>query len=124
MQSDTRSSLPRAALATPGDFETPRPPEARSRRDTLRARLTGPRLLRVAATLLRSVRPVLRIGGRTIVTRHEDVREVLRAMGLAGNSPVRVCRQGEPCIVEVRTTRVGLARAIAERLQARPAPTS
>jgi cytochrome P450 len=38
----------------------------------------------VAATLLRSVRPVLRIGGRTIVTRHEDVREVLERADLFG----------------------------------------
>lgn len=47
-------------------------------------------------------------------------RDMLRAMGLTDQAPVRVCRQGEPCIVQVRTTRVGLSRAIAELLHTVP----
>jgi Fe2+ transport system protein FeoA len=50
----------------------------------------------------------------------EEDRRLLAAMGLSDHSPVRICRQGEPCIVEVRTTRVGIARSIAERLHAEP----
>jgi len=48
-------------------------------------------------------------------------RELLRAMGVGSDAPVRVCRQGEPCIVEVRSTRVGLSRAIAALLHTVPA---
>jgi Fe2+ transport system protein FeoA len=40
----------------------------------------------------------------------------LRAIGLTRTAKFRVCRRGEPCIIQVRSTRVGLARAIADRI--------
>ena len=40
----------------------------------------------------------------------------LRAIGLTRTAEFRVCRRGEPCIIQVRSTRVGLARAIADRI--------
>lgn len=40
--------------------------------------------------------------------------EVLRALGLAGGAPFRVCRQGDPCIIQVRSTRIGLSRSVAD----------
>ncbi len=40
----------------------------------------------------------------------------LRAIGLTRTAQFRVCRRGEPCIIQVRLTRVGLARAIADRI--------
>jgi Fe2+ transport system protein FeoA len=40
----------------------------------------------------------------------------LRAIGLTRTAQFRVCRRGEPCIIQVRSTRVGLARAIADRI--------
>jgi Fe2+ transport system protein FeoA len=40
----------------------------------------------------------------------------LRAIGLTRAAQFRVCRRGEPCIIQVRSTRVGLARAIADRI--------
>jgi hypothetical protein len=54
----------------------------------------------------------------------EEVSRLLRAMGLRPQAVVRVCRLGEPCIVEVTTggttcgesggcCRIGLARALA-----------
>lgn len=54
----------------------------------------------------------------------------LQAMGLRANSRVRVCRLGEPCIVEVvgrggMSRRIGLARGIASRVVVGPAePTA
>lgn len=58
---------------------------------------------------------------------------MLRAMGLRPNATIRVCRLGEPCIVEVMTggvvredcgrpdcrCRIGLARPLAERVRVR-----
>lgn len=41
---------------------------------------------------------------------------LLRALGLTDRSLVRVCKAGEPCIVQVRTTRIGLSRVVAERV--------
>ena len=40
----------------------------------------------------------------------------LRAIGLTRTARFRVCRRGEPCIIQVRSTRVGLAQAIADRI--------
>jgi Fe2+ transport system protein FeoA len=41
---------------------------------------------------------------------------LLSAIGLTRTAQFRVCRRGEPCIVQVRSTRVGIARAIADRI--------
>lgn len=55
-------------------------------------------------------------------------RAMLRAMGLACNATVRLCRAGEPCIVAVMSggdaggrvggdcCRIGLARPLAEKI--------
>lgn len=40
----------------------------------------------------------------------------LRALGLTRTSEFRVCQNGEPCIVQVRSTRIGLSRAVADRI--------
>lgn len=50
-----------------------------------------------------------------------DEMRLLAAMGLSDRSQLRICRQGEPCIVQVRATRVGIARAVARRLHTNPA---
>lgn len=41
---------------------------------------------------------------------------LLQAMGLVTGSRLVVRVSGDPCIVEVRTTRIGLARSVADRL--------
>lgn len=58
----------------------------------------------------------------------DDERAMLRAMGLACNATVKLCRVGEPCIVSVLSgdasqgrlggecCRIGLARSLAERI--------
>jgi Fe2+ transport system protein FeoA len=47
---------------------------------------------------------------------------LLRALGLTERCRLRLCKSGEPCIVEVRTTRIGLSRAVAEQLLVVPEP--
>ena len=42
--------------------------------------------------------------------------DLLNAMGLTDQCEVRVCRSGEPCIVQVHTTRLGLSAALARRI--------
>lgn len=42
--------------------------------------------------------------------------DLLAALGLACGSSFRVCRAGDPWIVEVRSTRIGLADAVAGKL--------
>jgi Fe2+ transport system protein FeoA len=39
---------------------------------------------------------------------------LLRALGLTDECTLRICQVGEPCIVQVRTTRIGLSRAVAD----------
>lgn len=41
---------------------------------------------------------------------------LLRALGLTDQCLLRVCKAGEPCIVEVRATRIGLSRQVAQGL--------
>jgi Fe2+ transport system protein FeoA len=51
-------------------------------------------------------------------------RELLAAMGLTARCPLRVCRAGEPCIIEVASTRLGLSAAMARKVLVQPAPPS
>ncbi len=44
---------------------------------------------------------------------------LLAAMGLTEGCRMTVRSAGDPCIVEVRATRIGLARSVAERLLVR-----
>lgn len=41
-------------------------------------------------------------------------RAVLRALGLTGGARLRLCRIGDPCIIQVRSTRIGLSKAVAQ----------
>jgi Fe2+ transport system protein FeoA len=45
-----------------------------------------------------------------------EARDLLRALGLTPSSVVRLCKRGEPCILQVRTTRIGVSQGVAERL--------
>ncbi len=38
---------------------------------------------------------------------------LLQSLGLTAASSVRLCKNGEPCIVQVRSTRIGLSKAVA-----------
>ena len=46
----------------------------------------------------------------------QDDCALLKALGLTDKCLLRVCKAGEPCIVEVKTTRIGLSRALARGL--------
>ena len=58
--------------------------------------------------------------GRIVRLRRRELSEgeacLLAAMGLSVGCRLVVRAAGDPCIVEVRSTRIGLARAVAERL--------
>lgn len=43
----------------------------------------------------------------------EESRQLLQALGLTAACRIRLCKAGEPCIVQVRSTRIGLSRAVA-----------
>jgi len=45
-----------------------------------------------------------------------DTAGFLRAIGLTRHSEVRLCKAGEPCIIQVRSTRIGLSRPVASRI--------
>jgi Fe2+ transport system protein FeoA len=46
--------------------------------------------------------------------------ELLRALGLTKSSRVRLCQHGEPCIVQVRSTRIGLSKSVARGIYVIP----
>jgi Fe2+ transport system protein FeoA len=39
---------------------------------------------------------------------------LLRALGLTDQCVLRICKIGEPCIVQVKATRIGLSRIVAD----------
>jgi len=41
---------------------------------------------------------------------------LLNALGLTDRCVLRICKVGEPCIVQVRATRIGLARSVADSI--------
>ena len=45
-----------------------------------------------------------------------ESRAELRAVGLTDGSVLRVGKQGEPCVVQVRTTRIGISSRIARHV--------
>ena len=47
-------------------------------------------------------------------------REVLHALGLSESCRFRVCKAGDPWILQVRATRVGMSAAVARRLLVTP----
>ena len=50
----------------------------------------------------------------------DQTRALLRALGLTDGSTLRVCKQGEPFIIQVRTTRIGMSRSVAAGLLVEP----
>ena len=50
----------------------------------------------------------------------ESDKLILGALGLVDHSRLRLCKAGDPWIVQVRGTRIGIAEAVARRLQIVP----
>jgi len=46
--------------------------------------------------------------------------ELLGAMGLTDRCRLRICRVGEPCIIQVAATRLGLSAAMARKILVQP----
>ena len=49
-----------------------------------------------------------------------EARELLRGLGLTDRSLLRVCKQGEPCVVQVHATRIGLTSRVARAILVEP----
>ena len=49
--------------------------------------------------------------------------ELLHALGLTDSCLLRVCKAGDPCIVQVRSTRIGLSQRLAEHILVGPSPS-
>ena len=46
--------------------------------------------------------------------------DLLRALGLTRECQLTLCKAGEPCIVQVRSTRIGLSRTVANGIMVVP----
>lgn len=46
----------------------------------------------------------------------------LRSLGLTEFCQLRLCKKGEPCIVQVRSTRIGLSGSVARQIFVVPLP--
>jgi Fe2+ transport system protein FeoA len=52
----------------------------------------------------------------------EDTRALLRSLGLTDASRLRVCKRGEPFIIQVRATRIGVSSSVAGGILVIPEP--
>lgn len=62
-------------------------------------------------------------GARATLHRHDlhcDDCELLNAMGMTERCKLRVCRMGNPCIVQVKSTRLGLSSSMARNIMVFP----
>lgn len=50
---------------------------------------------------------------------NDDEREALSAMGLHEDASFVLCQQGQPCIIQVEATRLGLSSEITSRIMVR-----
>ena len=79
-----------------------------------------------ASTALRAIAavPLTTMAVGAIATLHEvtdaAARPVLRSLGLTDACVLRLCQVGDPCIVQVRSTRIGLSSAVARCLYVVP----
>ena len=49
-------------------------------------------------------------------------QSLLQALGLTDNSRLRVCKRGEPFIIQVRATRIGISGTVADAILVIPDP--
>lgn len=49
-----------------------------------------------------------------------DACHQLRSLGLTSECQLRMCKKGEPCIVQVRSTRIGISHEVARRIMVVP----
>ena len=49
-----------------------------------------------------------------------EVLGVLESLGLTRTSEMRLCKNGDPCIVQVRATRIGLSKEVAGQVRVVP----
>ena len=49
---------------------------------------------------------------------------LLRALGLSGSESFRLCKAGEPCILQVGGTRIGVSKMVASQIYVIPDPPS
>ena len=71
--------------------------------------------------------PLTTLAAGAMVTLHDvrdaESRALLRSLGLTDACRLRLCKVGDPCIVQVRATRIGLSRAVARSVYVRPDPS-
>jgi Fe2+ transport system protein FeoA len=64
--------------------------------------------------------PLTAVPAGAVATLHEvrdaASRPVLKSLGLTDACVLRLCQVGDPCIVQVRSTRIGLSRDVAHTL--------
>ncbi len=84
---------------------------------SLLARLSTHHLRRVTALTSLPVGAAARLHDTELDT---EARELLRGLGLTDRSIIRVCKQGEPCVVQVHATRIGLTSRVARAILVEP----
>ena len=73
-----------------------------------------------AAIRLATTVPLLELAPGTLAVLRQVVddqsRAVLCSLGLTDGACFRICRLGDPCIIQVRSTRIGLSKVVAQSI--------
>jgi len=64
--------------------------------------------------------PVGRVARLHAVDLDDAASGLLRALGLTSDVDLRLCKAGEPCIVQIGGTRLGVSGAVANRILVLP----
>jgi Fe2+ transport system protein FeoA len=68
--------------------------------------------------------PLTAVAVGALATLHDvrdpESRTLLRSLGLTNACRLRLCKVGDPCIIQVRATRIALSRAVAQALYVLP----
>ncbi|MBC8202258.1 MAG: ferrous iron transport protein A [Planctomycetes bacterium] len=78
----------------------------------------------VSPTIEHDCIPLSQLGEREKAVVHvaeldHNEREALAAMGLHEEATFELCQQGQPCIIQVEATRLGISREVTERIMVR-----
>jgi len=78
----------------------------------------------ISPTIEHECIPLSQLGERERAVVHmteldADEREALSAMGLYEDVSFELCQQGQPCIIQVEATRLGLSSEITSRIMVR-----
>jgi len=86
--------------------------------------LSGNSMTVISPTIEQHCIPLSQLGERETAVVHmtdleAEERDALTALGLHADATFELCQQGQPCIIQVEATRLGLSKELTSRIMVR-----